>query len=265
MPTTFTHDLFGREVYRKLPAPMKEKIRSYGNLYRIGLHGPDILFYFRIYKNAVNQFGVKMHQEKARAFFEQGMETVRKDQDDALLVYLLGFACHYILDSVSHPVVERIVQEEGPSHTLQEKELDRYLMEREGLDPFAYYPSDCIVPKKFYAEEIHKVIPLIPAKKIYQSLVMMKWTTNKMVYDDHGRRQKILLPLFALTGQKEILGDHFMRKDSPKGIQVYLDELLDCYEKALSEAPGVLKEFYACAQSQEPIALSSRFDRTYNG
>lgn len=59
MPTTFTHDLFGREVYRMLPQEEREKIRRHGRLYRIGLHGPDILFYFHLYKNRVNQHGGK--------------------------------------------------------------------------------------------------------------------------------------------------------------------------------------------------------------
>ena len=105
MPTTYTHDLFGKEVYRKLPLEMKQIIRKHGNLYRIGLHGPDILFYFMVSKNPVSRFGVEMHKEKAKAFFEQGMKQVREDGDEALLAYLLGFGCHYLLDSACHPYV----------------------------------------------------------------------------------------------------------------------------------------------------------------
>ena len=44
MPTTYTHDLFGKKIYRQLPDEMKKVIRKNGDLYRIGLHGPDILF-----------------------------------------------------------------------------------------------------------------------------------------------------------------------------------------------------------------------------
>ena len=44
MPTTYAHDLFGKRVYRKLSAKLQHLIRSNGNLYRIGQHGPDILF-----------------------------------------------------------------------------------------------------------------------------------------------------------------------------------------------------------------------------
>ena len=56
MPTTFTHDVFGKDVLKRLPAPLKETIKSAKGLYRIGLHGPDIFFYYRpLYKNHVNQ------------------------------------------------------------------------------------------------------------------------------------------------------------------------------------------------------------------
>lgn len=48
MPTTYAHDLFGQKVYRQLPDQVKEIIRKNGELYRIGLHGPDIFFYYFI-------------------------------------------------------------------------------------------------------------------------------------------------------------------------------------------------------------------------
>ena len=45
MPTTYAHDLFGKKIYHKLPKEMQMVIQRNVNLYRIGLHGPDILFY----------------------------------------------------------------------------------------------------------------------------------------------------------------------------------------------------------------------------
>lgn len=52
MPTTYTHDLFGKKVYRQLPREIRKVIRENGNLFRIGLHGPDILFY-DLFRSAV--------------------------------------------------------------------------------------------------------------------------------------------------------------------------------------------------------------------
>lgn len=51
MPTTYAHDLFGKKIYAKLPAEIQKVIRRNTNLYRIGLHGPDILFYDISYGN----------------------------------------------------------------------------------------------------------------------------------------------------------------------------------------------------------------------
>ena len=72
MPTTYAHDLFGKEVYKRLPSDMKALIRRHGDLYRIGLHGPDILFYYMVSKNPVTQFGIEMHHEKQEPFLKKG-------------------------------------------------------------------------------------------------------------------------------------------------------------------------------------------------
>ena len=50
MPTTYAHDLFEKrslpETFRKITASDPKQ----RNLYRIGQHGPDILFYYFISK-----------------------------------------------------------------------------------------------------------------------------------------------------------------------------------------------------------------------
>lgn len=60
MPTTYTHYAYGQEVFHKLPEELQRKIEPYIEYYNIGVHGPDILFYYHSYcKNKVNQYGVK--------------------------------------------------------------------------------------------------------------------------------------------------------------------------------------------------------------
>ena len=124
---------------------MKALIRRHGDLYRIGLHGPDILFYYMVSKNPVTQFGIDMHHEKARAFFEEGMSQVRRNNDEALLAYLLGFGCHYMFDSACHPYVNQMAAEGVVPHIVLEKEFDRVLMEETGKDPdLRYCPENGI-------------------------------------------------------------------------------------------------------------------------
>ena len=109
MPTTYAHDLFGKKIYAKLPAEIQKVIRRNTNLYRIGLHGPDILFYDML-KPKVTETGIAMHRECAAPFFERGMTLVRTTHDEKLLAYLLGFGCHYLLDSACHPFVYEMAE-----------------------------------------------------------------------------------------------------------------------------------------------------------
>lgn len=57
------------------------------------------------------------------------MSQVRRNKDEALLAYLLGFGCHYMLDSACHPYVNRMAEEGVIPHIVLEKEFDRVLME----------------------------------------------------------------------------------------------------------------------------------------
>ena len=264
MPTTYTHDLFGKTVYKKLPEEMKKLLRSHKDLYRIGQHGPDILFYYMISKNPVSQFGVRMHHKDAAAFFERGMKRVREEKDEALLVYMLGFGCHYILDSTAHPYVNRLAEQKVITHTMLEKEFDRVLMLQTGKDPHRYRPSDCIVPKYAYAKIIHKAIPEISTFNIWVSLHMQKLLTNLMICNDGGRRRALIGRLLRLGGEKhsELL-HHFMLKDPFPGCEESLSGLQERFEEAAEIAPDYLLELYALKDTPQP--LSERWHQTYSG
>lgn len=264
MPTTYTHDLFGKKIYQQLPLPMRKIIRRNSDLYRIGLHGPDIFFYHLI-KPAINGAGVEMHHNPAAPFFLRGMNLVRERGDEKLLAYLLGFGCHYLLDSACHPFVDEMAEKRIISHTLLEKELDRTLMLETGHDPHHFYPSDCIVPKVSYARVIHRVFPQIKTKDILFSLRMMKFLTNLMVYDNRGKRRLFLKTVTRIGGKKLSAStmDHFMRKDPPRGGQEPVGKLHKLFDQAVIEVPGRLEELYLL--SKEELPLSERWYHTYNG
>ncbi len=264
MPTTYAHDLFGKEVYRRLPSDMKALIRRHGDLYRIGLHGPDILFYYMISKNPVTQFGVNMHQEKARAFFEEGMRQVRRNNDEALLAYLLGFGCHYLLDSACHPYVNQMAEKGVIPHIVLEKEFDRVLMEETGKDPDHYYPACGIIPKVEYAKVIHRAIPLVKTVNIYISMKMMKILTNFMVCDDHGRKRRIVGKLLRCGGRSiGSMIEHFMAEGALEEAKAPMPELERLYREAIPETTEYLKELYTLREGA--YHLSARWNRTYNG
>ena len=61
MPSTYAHYKFGKTVLEQYPAPLAKIVREHRQLYNIGLHGPDILFYYRaLTNNPVNAVGFGM-------------------------------------------------------------------------------------------------------------------------------------------------------------------------------------------------------------
>ena len=265
MPTTYTHDLFGKRVYRRLPEKLQHLIRSNGNLYRIGQHGPDILFYYFISKNPVTQYGVRMHGQKARAFFEKGMERVRREKDTALMAYMLGFGCHYILDSTCHPYVNQVAEEGKVSHTLLEKEFDRMLMYETGKNPLRFYPSHGIRAKYSAARKIHEVLPQIRTGNIYLSLKMMKIFTCILVCDDGGLKKRLSEQALSPAGKKRaaFITEFFMSPEPEVDCREELLTLDDRMAEALKKAPDMLIELAELAV--RPGHLSDRWNLTFNG
>ena len=268
MPTTYTHDYFGRRVYKQLPREIRQTIRDHRDLYRIGLHGPDILFYFLISKNPVSSHGVKMHNEAAAEYFEKNIKLIRETGDEELLAYILGFACHYMLDSAAHPFVNRMAAEKVISHTLLEKELDRYLMEVTGRDPYTYRPSDVVIPKWHYAKVIHRAIPQISTLNIFITIHFMKWITNFMICHDGGKRRQRMYLVGSLAGKKnaEKLADYFMRHEAAAEAEIPVRKLVHILEETIPEAAYETKILYHMAKEPENgMKLSARWNLDYRG
>lgn len=264
MPTTYTHDLFGKKVYHKLPNELKDLIKENGNIFRIGLFGPDILFY-NLFDMKVVNVGKDMHGKSAAWFFERGMARIRKKKSKKMMAYLLGFACHYILDSKCHSFIYQLDESGVISHTAVEKELDRYLMEKSGLNPYSYYPAHIIRPKVRYARTIHKLIPEVSTDSIMKALRGMKFYTKLMVHDDGGKKRFLVSIFSKIAGKEnsEMATDFFMAKDPVPGSRVPVAHLVSLFKDAVEEAPDLLVELYQLLE--EPRELSERWNRTYNG
>ena len=107
MPSTYAHRRFGTNVLEHLPDELRAQLEQNRELYDIGLHGPDLLFYYHAAKsNPVGALGNAMHEEPGRVFFDRARRVVHCETDrDAALAYALGFVCHFALDSTCHPYV----------------------------------------------------------------------------------------------------------------------------------------------------------------
>ena len=173
MPSTYAHRRFGADVFAALPAAVQAKILPYRELYDLGLHGPDLLFYYHAVRSTpVSCLGNAMHEEPGRVFFERARQVVRSaESKNAALAYALGFVCHFALDSTCHPYVEAYVRESGVSHCEIETEFDNALLREDGYDPMKFFTASHIKPSRQRAEV---VAPFYEGVTVDETLAAMK-------------------------------------------------------------------------------------------
>ena len=72
MPANYAHYRFGKLAFPTLPANVRQCIGRFRRMYDIGLHGPDILFYYNpIMDTPVGQLRHSYHTFSGQKFFDQ--------------------------------------------------------------------------------------------------------------------------------------------------------------------------------------------------
>ena len=78
MPAIYAHDTFGRIVYKELEGDIHWMVHKYQEYFRIGLQGPDFLFFYHpLKKNPIREYGNRLHEELAAGFFERARRSSR--------------------------------------------------------------------------------------------------------------------------------------------------------------------------------------------
>ena len=283
MPTTYAHYRFGRDVYKRLPGNIQDIIRSHGGLYNIGLHGPDLLFYYRVFeKNRVNQTGFAMHARPGIEFFRKaasviyggknGKSPVCRKADrhlknarisfipSARYAYAFGFLCHFALDSRCHPYVERMARETGISHSEMEAELDRDLMTRDGLDPMTCRPTAHLRAKMFYGTIISGFFPAITARQIITSIRHMRLCCNLLAPSGH-RLHFFIWYLMKLGHLPVAVQDMVIRGESNPACGPLVRQLERLYSQAVLEGAELIMNFMEYVEHGAP--LDPRLEHTF--
>lgn len=261
MPTTYTHDAFGKSVYQKLPEEIRQVINRHKMAYLIGLHGPDLLFYFRPYeKNDVNQRGHEMHEEEAAGFFKKEKKKYLETRDEELLAYLTGFICHFMLDSTCHPYISRYMEDTGAGHDEIETDLDRFLMERHGFNPFRYRPANALCPKNECVRVIAEAFGGLSEGQVVMAVRSMRFYTSLTVCPNPLKRKVLFAAARALKAE-DLIGGRVMGKKRSKRCEEASAELLRLIRLAIPETVTVIEDFYETIEDED--YLNCRFDRNY--
>lgn len=260
MPTTYTHDIFGKLIYQKLPSDIRELLNEHKNSYMIGLHGPDLLFYYHPFgKNPVNQQGTAMHSEIAAPFFEKCKDYYMETGDEEALAYIIGFVCHYMLDSTCHPYIGRYMEKTGAGHDEIETELDRYFMLRANRNPFRFKPAGHLKASRESVRAIAGILEL-PEKTVRRCIRSLKFYTGVTVCRS-GAKRALLLRVMKILGVYDSIQGHIMRKKPLKRCAESTEELVTLFKLAVPETLTVVEDFYDTLE--ERGYLNGRFGRNY--
>lgn len=109
MADFIAHDLLGEYALSVFPAAAQREAALHPAVFRWGLHGPDPLFFHKVYAGSpLHAIGARLHEEKTDELFAVFAEIVNHLTGTAhhiAAAYFYGFLCHYALDSMVHPYV----------------------------------------------------------------------------------------------------------------------------------------------------------------
>lgn len=262
MPAIYAHDKFGNMVYQKLDGEIGSIVKKYPRAFRIGLQGPDILFFYNALKeNAVCALGSQLHREMASDFIVHAMPVLReKGTDTREYAYLLGFICHFILDSECHPYVGEQVKATGVDHNTIESEFEKYVMRKDGIEPLSYRIGDTVPTDMETAQAIAPFYRGLTAKIVREALRDMKFVKNFLVCKSAWKRN-FLLNMMKILKVYDSFGGLVLRKKHNTKCAHCNSEL---YARLVHEVPiavTMLHELHKTVTESAPV--HARFDRDF--
>lgn len=163
MPAIYAHYKMGRETVDLLNDEFQNNnwvnvIEKYRELFDIGVHGPDIFFYYYPLKeNKIRSMGSEIHKKSLGYFLENAIKMIkRKKNKEPYIAYLFGFICHFSLDTISHPLIRKCMEKAGLTHNKVEVEYDRSLMCLDGENPLKYILTKHINATPYNAKIIYE-------------------------------------------------------------------------------------------------------------
>lgn len=238
MPANYAHYRFGKLALPTLPAEARQCISRFRRMYDIGLHGPDILFYYNpVLDTPVGQLGHSYHTYSGQRFFSQ---ACRQADSEAACAYLYGLLGHYCLDSLCHPYVNRLVDIGEARHIALESQLERRLLLMDGeASPQTFDMSkrlrltrgECMTVAQFFA-------PATGAN-ISRSMKLMSLCTHFLASPKRAQREKLLGRI------KPELCDIFIPETENEDLALYVDELVQLYSQALERYPCMVEQLIA--------------------
>jgi len=261
MPSTYAHRLFGEEMKKLYPAHVKALIKNDMPLYEIGLHGPDLMFYYKpLMGNPVQQIGYDLHSQSSKVFFEHAAKVIQSADDKApYYAYAIGFVCHFALDSACHSYIENKIRVSEVKHTEIESEFDKYLIRLEGENPFK---KDLVAHLSATREIAEKIAPFydglsktgarVNGEHAYKALKSMLFYNRLMQGRNPFKRGIVNFSLKVSGNYPEMHGMMFAKSDILKCADSNL-RLKKLFDRAKAECLYLTENFIDRADGKSKL------------
>ena len=249
MPSNYAHYRFGGLVLNTLDPEMRSPIQRFRRIFDVGLHGPDLLFYYNpFWNNASGQLGSRLHQKTGREFFTAACTVLKENPSETGAIYLFGLLGHYCLDSLCHPYVIQQDKDGQVRHAELETDFDRYLLRLDGKIPphlqcinehMHLTQGECVTVSQFLS-------PATPSQ-IRSSIRNMRLHTKLLAH----KKRALLEAILKLTNKN--VQDHVMMAKPNPRCEKHNPELIALYNTALARYPSMLQQLVAHINDGTPL------------
>ncbi len=219
MPAIITHDFFGRDVYDRLFQFIGGS-KDEADAFLMGNQGPDPLFYMVAVPRLLpwRKLGNIMHEQKPDELllaFHDAVDRLPAEQQSVGRAYVLGFLCHYLLDSTAHPFIfaqefalcdagePGLTRKDGREvHAVIESELDEMVLTtKTGEDVSTFNPSARILRgnpnvlvtvSKLYSYVALEVYGITVPADLFAAALHSFRTVQKGFYSPSGAKRAVL-------------------------------------------------------------------------
>lgn len=260
MPAGYAHFDFGQQVYKHLDSSLQERLKSHMDLYNIGVHGPDILFYHKaLQKNKIKDLGFAMHHQEAYTFFKEAKHTITHSlyKEDSF-AYICGFITHFVLDSECHGNISKQEKELDMTHSEIESEFDREILVQQDKDPLHTSLTAHIHPSIEVTQVIAPFFKLTD-KDIKKSLKDLLFYLGMLRAPGHIKRSFILL-VMKIAGVYQKYKGLMINYEKNEKSRECIDELIHKKNSAVELAVKLIQEY---SEHLNDDYLNERFKRTY--
>lgn len=261
MPTTYAHYRLGQEVRGKVNEKAADAIAAYPQLFDIGLHGPDILFYYNaLSKNKVNTLGDRLHELPGSYFFEHAAKVLKEHPDEsAYYAYAFGFICHFSLDVCCHGYIQEKIDESGISHAEIEAEMDREFMVKDGLDPISHKVTGHLHPSEENAKVICEFFPNISAEEVYKTLKDMVMYLDILVAPSRLKRG-VLFKLLKMAGHYDSMHGLIINYEKNMQCADSTRKLVTLYGNAVALATELINDYASYVDGEKPLSEKYQYN-----